>query len=98
MNLINISQQQNNKINELTNIIQQQNKKIDELNDKIEKQNEKINKLEKMENNIIIGDNDENHFIDSLIINKNSNYILILTSGYKKEKGNLKQNYFSENL
>ena len=88
--LINISQQQNNKINELTNIIQQQNKKIDELNDKIEKQNEKINKLEKMENNIIIGDNDENHFIDSLIINKNSNYIFNLNQWLQEREGQFK--------
>ena len=85
--LINISQQQKNKINELINIIQEQNKKIDSLNDKIDKQNEKINKLEKIENNIIIGDNDENLFSDSLIINKNSNYISNLNQWLLEREG-----------
>ena len=80
----------NNKINELTNFIQEQNNKIDELNDKIEKQNEQISKLEKINNNAIKEDNFENHFIDSLIINKNRNYISNLDQWLYQREGQFK--------
>ena len=82
--LIGIVEQQNKKINELVNTNQQQNKKINELNDK-------INNLQKNEvNNKANENNNQKIFEDSLIINKNINYISYLNQWISEREGQFK--------
>ncbi len=79
--LTNITQIQNNKIaelsnkiTELSNINHQQNNKINELNYKIENLKEIINEI-KIRNNHPKLEINKSNFNDSLILNKNNNYI-----------------------
>ena len=82
--LIGIVEQQNKKINELINVNQQQNTKINELNDKIDK-------LIKNEGNNSINENyNKNILDDSLIINKNINYISNLYQWISEREGKFK--------
>ena len=75
----------NKKIDELTNINQQQNNKIKELNDKIENLKEIINEIKepKIENAKTI-------FNDSLILNKNNDYISNLNKWINQREGQFK--------
>ena len=84
--LINITQKQNHKINELGNINEEQNNKINELNNKIENLKEIINGNR---NNIIIQkkENVQSIFNDSIIINKNKNYISNLNKWINQREG-----------
>ena len=88
--LINITQQQNNKINELINITQQQNNKINELENKIDEQNENKNKFGGIFQNIKKNENNQDNFNDSLIINKNNNYISLLNQWISQRIGQFK--------
>ena len=82
--LTNIIQIQNNKINELSNINQKQNNKINELNDKIENLKGIINELKNKKNHT------QTIFSDSLIINKNNNYISNLNKWIYQREGKFK--------
>ena len=75
----------NKKIDELSNINQQQNNKINELNDKIENLKEIINEIKesKIENAKTI-------FNDSLILNKNNDYISNLNKWINQREGQFK--------
>ena len=84
--LININHQQNNKIIELNNINQQQNNKINELNNKIENLKEIIEGY-KNDINIPKNQNIQSIFSDSLIINKNKNYISNLNNWINQREG-----------
>ena len=84
--LININHQQNNKIIELNNINQQQNNKINELNNKIENLKEIIEGY-KNDINIPKNENIQSIFSDSLIINKNKNYISNLNNWINQREG-----------
>jgi len=83
--LTNITQTQNNKINELTNMNQQQNNKINELNNKIENLKDIINKLKNTKNPK--NENMQSIFNDSLILNKNNNYISNLNKWINQREG-----------
>ena len=82
--LTNIIQIQNNKINELSNINQKQNNKINELNDKIENLKGIINELKNAKNHT------QTIFNDSLIINKNNDYISNLNKWINQREGQFK--------
>jgi hypothetical protein len=84
--LINITQQQNNKIIELNNINQEQNNKINKLNNKIENLKEIINGY-KDNINIPKNENVQSIFNDSIIINKNKNYISNLNNWINQREG-----------
>jgi len=84
-----ITQTQNNKINELTNINQKQNNKINELNDKIENLEEIINEIKDSKNHPKI-ENTKTIFNDSLILNKNNDYISNLNKWINQREGQFK--------
>ena len=80
----------NDKINELINITQQQNNKINELKNKIEEQNENKNKFGEIFQNIKKNESNQDNFNDSLIINKNNNYISFLNQWISQRIGQFK--------
>ena len=79
----------NKKIDELTNINQQQNNKINELNDKIENLKEIINEIKDSKNQPKI-ENVKTIFNDSLILNKNNDYISNLNKWINQREGQFK--------
>ena len=79
----------NKKIDELTNINQQQNNKIKELNDKIENLKEIINEIKDSKNQPKI-ENAKTIFNDSLILNKNNDYISNLNKWINQREGQFK--------
>ena len=79
----------NKKIDELTNINQQQNNKINELNDKIENLKEIINEIKDSKNQPKI-ENEKTIFNDSLILNKNNDYISNLNKWINQREGQFK--------
>ena len=79
----------NKKIDELTNINQQQNNKINELNDKIENLKEIINEIKDSKNQPKI-ENAKTIFNDSLILNKNNDYISNLNKWINQREGQFK--------
>ena len=79
----------NKKIDELTNINQQQNNKINELNDKIENLKEIINEIKDSKNQSKI-ENAKTIFNDSLILNKNNDYISNLNKWINQREGQFK--------
>ena len=94
--LTNITQIQNNKIaelsnkiTELSNINHQQNNKINELNYKIENLKEIINEI-KIRNNHPKLEINKSNFNDSLILNKNNNYISNLNKWINQRESQFK--------
>ena len=79
----------NKKIDDLTNINQQQNNKINELNDKIENLKEIINEIKDSKNQPKI-ENAKTIFNDSLILNKNNDYISNLNKWINQREGQFK--------
>ena len=79
----------NKKIDELTNINQQQNNKINELSDKIENLKEIINEIKDSKNQPKI-ENAKTIFNDSLILNKNNDYISNLNKWINQREGQFK--------
>ena len=86
----NLKRYYNDKINELINITQQQNNKINELENKIDEQNENKNKFGGIFQNIKKDESNQDNFNDSLIINKNNNYISLLDQWISQRIGQFK--------